>query len=418
VKVLILSINYWPEVTGIGAFTTYRAEYLARSGHDVEVCTSFPYYPEWRVPKEYAGKFALTEEHNGVKIVRSYLYVPNPVTAARRILHEASFIFSCTLRALMRRRPDVLLVVSPPLGLAATAILLSRVWRVPFVFDVEDLQPDSASDLEMLPAWAIKLLYKLENAAYRNARLVTTLTASMKNKIVGKGIPREKVEVLEPRMDDSMTTLLKEEGREFRRRYGLGEKFLVTHSGNMGVKQGLEVILNAAALNRADDSLLFLLVGDGADRKRVQQRAKELGLPNVRFLPLLDEDDFRGLLSASDVCLVSQQKGVTEIAFPSKIVTYLAAGRPIVASVNPQSEVARIIEKSGAGMIVEAEDAAGLLAAIRELRIQDPAAMGENGRRHARERWSAVPVLGHMEQCLSAVAGSAIGSIMKEGVSQ
>ena len=417
-KVLILSINYWPEVTGIGAFTTYRAEYLARAGHDVEVCTSFPYYPEWRVPREYAGKFALTEEHNGVKIVRSYLYVPNPVTAVRRILHEASFIFSCTLRALMRRRPDVLLVVSPPLGLAATAILLSRVWRVPFVFDVEDLQPDSASDLEMLPAWAIKLLYKLENAAYRNARLVTTLTASMKNKIVGKGIPREKVEVLEPRMDDSMTTLLKEEGREFRRRYGLGEKFLVTHSGNMGVKQGLEVILNAAALNRADDSLLFLLVGDGADRKRVQQRAKELGLPNVRFLPLLDEDDFRGLLSASDVCLVSQQKGVTEIAFPSKIVTYLAAGRPIVASVNPQSEVARIIEKSGAGMIVEAEDAAGLLAAIQELRIQDPAAMGENGRRHARARWSAVPVLGHMEQCLSAVAGSAIRSIMKEGVSQ
>jgi len=417
-KVQILSINYWPEVTGIGAFTTYRAEYLAGAGHDVEVCTSFPYYPEWRVPREYAGKFALTEEHNGVKIVRSYLYVPNPVTAVRRILHEASFIFSCTLRALMRRRPDVLLVVSPPLGLAATAILLSRVWRVPFVFDVEDLQPDSASDLEMLPAWAINLLYKLENAAYRNARLVTTLTASMKNKIVGKGIPWEKVEVLEPRMDDSMTTLLKEEGREFRRRYGLGEKFLVTHSGNMGVKQGLEVILNAAALNRADDSLLFLLVGDGADRKRVQQRAKELGLPNVRFLPLLDEDDFRGLLSASDVCLVSQQKGVTEIAFPSKIVTYLAAGRPIVASVNPQSEVARIIEKSGAGMIVEAEDAAGLLAAIQELRIQDPAAMGENGRRHARARWSAVPVLGHMEQCLSAVAGSAIRSIMKEGVSQ
>ncbi|MGD0156732.1 MAG: glycosyltransferase family 4 protein [Terracidiphilus sp.] len=417
-KILILSINYWPEVTGIGAFTTYRAEYLAGAGHDVEVCTSFPYYPEWRVPREYAGKFALTEEHNGVKIVRSYLYVPNPVTAVRRILHEASFIFSCTLRALMRRRPDVLLVVSPPLGLAATAILLSRVWRVPFVFDVEDLQPDSASDLEMLPAWAINLLYKLENAAYRNARLVTTLTASMKNKIVGKGIPWEKVEVLEPRMDDSMTTLLKEEGREFRRRYGLGEKFLVTHSGNMGVKQGLEVILNAAALNRADDSLLFLLVGDGADRKRVQQRAKELGLPNVRFLPLLDEDDFRGLLSASDVCLVSQQKGVTEIAFPSKIVTYLAAGRPIVASVNPQSEVARIIEKSGAGMIVEAEDAAGLLAAIQELRIQDPAAMGENGRRHARARWSAVPVLGHMEQCLSAVAGSAIRSIMKEGVSQ
>ncbi len=204
-KVLILSINYWPEVTGIGAFTTYRAEYLAKAGHDVEVCTSFPYYPEWKVPKEYAGKIALTEERNGVRIVRSYLYVPNPVTSLKRILHESSFIISSALRALGRRRPDVLLVVSPPLGLAVTAILLSRLWRVPFVFDVEDLQPDSASDLGMLPGWAIKLLYRLEKAAYRRARLVTTLTASMRKKIVEKGIEEAKVELLEPRMDESLT---------------------------------------------------------------------------------------------------------------------------------------------------------------------------------------------------------------------
>jgi len=192
-KILILSINYWPEVTGIGAFTTYRAEHLARAGHDVEVCTSFPYYPEWRVPREYAGRLAMTEERNGVKIVRSYLYVPNPVTSFKRILHEGSFILSSAVRAGMRKRPDVLLAVSPPLGLAVTAILLSRMWRIPFVFDVEDLQPDSASDLGMLPAWAVRLLYGLEKAAYRHARLVTTLTPSMRKKIVDKGIAEEKV---------------------------------------------------------------------------------------------------------------------------------------------------------------------------------------------------------------------------------
>ena len=245
-KIMILSVNYWPEVTGIGAVTTYRAEHLAAAGHEVEVCTTFPYYPDWEVPQEYSGKLGLKEKRNGVRIVRSYAYIPNPVKSLNRILFEASFIIGVTIRVLLRKRPDVLLVVSPPLGLAATAILLSRLWSIPYVFDVEDLQPDSASDLGMLPKWAVRLLYKVENAAYRHARLVTTLTPSMRQKIVNKGLAEDKVELLEPRMDDSFIDLLPEEGKKFRRRYDLGEKFLVTHSGNMGVKQGLDVILDAA----------------------------------------------------------------------------------------------------------------------------------------------------------------------------
>src|SRR6185437_7454113 len=210
-RILILSINYWPEVTGIGAFTTYRAEYLAAAGHEVEVCTTFPYYPEWKVPKAYAGRLISSEERNGVRILRSYAYVPGRVTAIRRIFHEASFIASSLVRAAARKKPDVLLVVSPPLGLALPAIVLSRMWRIPYVFDVEDLQPDSAADLGMLPSWAVKLLYRLEIAAYRNAGLVTTLTPAMKRKIVGKGIAKEKVALVEPRMDDSLAGLSSDE---------------------------------------------------------------------------------------------------------------------------------------------------------------------------------------------------------------
>lgn len=415
-KIMILSINYWPEVTGIGAFTTYRAEYLANAGHDVEVCTSFPYYPEWRIPKEYAGKIALTEQRNGVRIVRSYLYVPKPVTSLKRILHEASFVLSSAVRVLTRRRPDVLLVVSPPLGLAVTAILLNRLRNIPFVFDVEDLQPDSAADLSMLPGWIIRILYKLEKAAYNHAQLVTTLTPGMRKKIVEKGIAEAKVELLEPRMDESLRSLLPAEGAEFRDRYNLGERFLVTHSGNMGVKQGLDVVLNAAALSKDDDSLCFLFVGDGADCERIRRRTSGLNLQNVRFLPLLSESEFRGLLEASDVCLVSQQKAVSEIAFPSKIVTYLAAGRPIIATVNPDSEVARVMQASGAGMVVDPENPEALLAAILELRGQDRRTYSENARRYASERWSSIRVLGNLEQSLMTVAGSAAGSMMKEGV--
>jgi colanic acid biosynthesis glycosyl transferase WcaI len=410
-KVLILSINYWPEVTWIGAFTTYRAEHLAAAGHDVEVCTAFPYYPEWKVPAPYAGKVALSEKRNGVKIVRSYVYVPNPVTALKRVLHEASFITSSTIRALARKRPDVLLVVSPPLGLAASAILLSRLWRIPYVFDVEDLQPDAAAELGMLPGWAIKLLYRVEEAAYRYARLVTTLTPSMRKKIVAKGVAEEKVELLEPRMDDSLVDLMPEEGTAFRERYSLGEKFLVTHSGNMGVKQGLDVVLNAARLLRGDNSILFLFVGNGADYKRLRHRSAQLQLDNVQFLPLLDQVDFRGCLAASGVCLVTQQQSASEIAFPSKIVTYLAAGRPIVASVNPECEVARVIQESGAGRVVDAEEPEALSFALQELRSEDLCKFGENAREYANLRWSSVRVLGHVERSLIAAAGPGIGSV-------
>lgn len=411
-KVLILSINYWPEVTGIGAFTTYRAEHLVASGHEVEVCTTFPYYPEWKVPAPYAGKLVQSEERNGVRIVRSYAYIPNPVTATKRVLHEASFIASATIRALARKRPDVLLVVSPPLGLAAAAVLLSRMWGIPYVFDVEDLQPDAAADLGMLPNWAVKILYKVEELAYRHARLVTTLTPSMRKRIVEKGVPEDKVALLEPRMDDSLVHFGADEGSSFRQRNGLGNKFLITHSGNMGVKQGLDVVLDAAALSNGEDSPLFLLVGHGADCERIKRRAAKLNLANIRFLPLLSEADFRGLLAASDICLVTQQKSVAEIAFPSKVVTYLAAGRPILASVNRACEVARVIEESGAGRVVDAQDPGALWLALEEMRRENLSEYCERARAYANLRWSSVRVLGNLERNLAAAAGPAVSSLV------
>ena len=414
-KVLILSINYWPEVTGIGAFTTYRAEYLAAVGHDVEVCTTFPYYPEWKVPQDYAGKFVLRERRNGVQVSRSYAYIPSSTTSLKRVLHEATFIASSMISAFFHKRPDLLLVVSPPLGLALPAILLSRLWRVPYIFDVEDLQPDSAAELNMLPSWALKLLYKVERAAYRNAALVTTLTNGMRNRIIDKGVPAEKVELLEARVDDSLFNIGSNEGSAFKARYGLQDKFLVTHSGNMGVKQGLDVIVDAALLNKSDDSVHFLLVGDGAVCERIRQRVAELELHNVSFLPLLQAEDFRGLLAASDVCLLTQQKSVSEIAFPSKIVTYLAAGRPVIASVNPNCEIAQTIRESGAGKIVAPEDGAALLNAIREFRGEDLREYGQNAQEYANRRWSSVRVLGHLERSLLSVVTSAANSLPEEG---
>ena len=168
-------------------------------------------------------------------------------------------------------------------------------------------------------------------------------------------------------------------------------------------------------MNRGDDSMLFLFVGDGSDRERIQRRADEIGLHNVRFLPLLSPADFRGLLTASGVCLVTQLHSVSEIAFPSKIVTYLAAGCPIIASVNPECEVASIIKESGSGRVVGAEQPDTLSFAIREMRAEDLHEYGENARKYAGLRWSSVRVLGHLERSLLVAAGLATSPTAYEG---
>src|ERR1700730_18622614 len=153
--VVFLGINYWPDETGIAPFTTGRCEYLASRGHQLTVFTGFPYYPTWRIPEHYRGHLVSREERNGVTILRSWLYVPKRVNAMRRILHEASFVAASMLRAVPRtaqRRPDLLVVTTPPLALSLSAILLSRFWKIPFVQHVPDLQPDAALDLGMLRA--------------------------------------------------------------------------------------------------------------------------------------------------------------------------------------------------------------------------------------------------------------------------
>lgn len=405
-RILILSINYWPEETGIGAFTTTRAEYLASVGHHVTVCTTFPYYPEWKVRTGYSGKLFRAEERNGVKILRSYSYVPERVTSVKRVVHEASFIAGSLMSALGSRRPDLLYVVSPPLGLGVSAQFLSRWWKIPYIFDVEDLQPDAAADLNMLPPLLLRAMYRIEKMAYRNAAVVSTLTNGMRERIIDKGIERDKVVLFEPCADESLETVSAEDGNRFRKQFDIGDKFVVSHSGNMGIKQGLEVIIHAAEKSRVDDSILFLIVGDGAARNSIKARAEELRLTNVRFLPLLDPMDFRGLLAATDIALVTQRKAVSDIVFPSKTVTYLGAGCPVVASVNEYSEVARAITESGAGLVVPPEDPAALIAGINQLKKGGLDNCRRVARAYAVERWSGARVLSFMEQTLARACSS------------
>jgi colanic acid biosynthesis glycosyl transferase WcaI len=400
-RILVLSINYWPDETGIAAFNIRRCEYLAARGHQVTICTGPPYYPQWRVPSAYRGKLIQREERNGVTILRSWMFVPQQLSTKKRVLHEASFLAGSFFRALASPKPDLIFAVSPPLGLGLTASTLGRLWKVPYIFDVEDLQPDAAVELGMMQRGRLTdFLYNVEWRAYQNAALISTLTEGMRQRIVQKGIDESKVVLFPPRADATLYTLRqRRDGAAFREKYGLTGKLIISHSGNMGVKQGLDVILQAAERSRDRDEIRYLFVGDGAMRAQLETKASARKLSNVLFLPLLESDEFAAMLAATNIALITQQRVVSDIVFPSKTVTLLSAGCPVIASVNSGSEVARAVLRSGAGLVVEPENGELLCSAINELAAspQTLARMGQQATQFAIESWDEQRTLPMME---------------------
>jgi colanic acid biosynthesis glycosyl transferase WcaI len=407
VHIHFLGINYWPEATGIAVFSTGRAEHLAACGHTVTVCTAVPYYPLWRVAEAYRRRPFARETRESVEILRCPLYVPSHVTTGRRILHEASFVAMALLRSLFCRRPDLLVVISPPLGLGIVAVLLAKLWRVPYVFHVADLQPDAAVDLGMIaPGRLTRLLYAVERVAYRHAALVSTLTETMRARVVAKGIAAEKVVLFSDWADPELFDRPAHAADpELRTELNLPrDAFLVLHAGNMGVKQGLDVVIDAAARTPTEAGVVYMLVGDGAERMRLEARVRESATRRVRMLRLQPRDRFHRLLAAADVALVTQQRTVADIVFPSKVLTLLAAGKPVVASVAAGSDVADVVRRSECGVVVPPEDPDALAAAVERFRL-DPdlrARCAAAGRAYARAHWERSGTLNHLARTLGA----------------
>jgi len=229
----------------------------------------------------------------------------------------------------------------------------------------------------------------------------------MRQKIVAKGVASDKVVLFSDWARPELFDVPAHGGgSRFRQSLGLGDELLVVHAGNMGVKQGLEVILGAAERSREDRNIKYLLVGDGSVREQLEQRVKSMQLDNIRFVPLLPDDQFLDLLAASDLSLVTQQRTVADIVFPSKVITLMSSARAIIASASPGSEVARVLKEADAGLLVAPEDPAALLDAIAALR-KDPARrakIGANGRAFAQRYWEKQRTLAILESNLLRIA--------------
>ena len=349
-RVIVWGINYAPEFTGIAPHSVALCEFLHERGHDAQMVSTFSYYPTWRKLPEDKGRLYRTDVINGVPVHRCWHFVPPRVSAVKRIIHEASFIVTSTLRTLSLRRADVYVLVSPPLLLGAAGWLVGKLKRAPFVFHVQDMQPDAAVGLGMLRAgWFIRALYALETFAYRSAARVSGITHGMLVKFRRKGVPEKKLIYFPNAIVLSADQAAPEPGA-FRRKNGLPPNdFLAVYAGNLGVKQGLDVLVDAAQMV-TDNRIRIVICGDGAQRDVLSEEIKTRQLPNVTMLPLQQGENYTALLADADLCFITQQSGSGNSFFPSKLLGLLAQSKPVITVADPESELAEAVVEGGFGL--------------------------------------------------------------------
>jgi colanic acid biosynthesis glycosyl transferase WcaI len=397
-RIIVWGVNYHPEQVGIAPYNTALCEHLTREGHDVEMVSTFAYYPMWKKAPEDEGKIFASETINGVRVHRCWHFVPGRPSGLRRIFHEASFVFTSMLRALALPRADVMVVVSPPLLLGAAAWLVGRVKRMPHVLHIQDLQPDAAVGLGMLDwEWFIAILRALELFSYRNAARVSVISEGMLRALKRRGVER-----LAHFPNWIATKDTDAPAGEFRAAHGIApDEFLLLYSGNIGVKQGLELIVEAASRVKG---MRLVICGDGAARPGLQDLIASSGSRNVTLLPLQAEGDYARMMVDADVCVISQRSGTGAAFFPSKLLSCVAFGKPVLAVADRESELARMVREEDLGMVVEHWDVAEVAAVMRGLAASRAklTRWGENGRNLA-DQFDEEMVLRNFEQVLSGV---------------
>jgi colanic acid biosynthesis glycosyl transferase WcaI len=402
-KILIYGLNYAPELIGIGKYTGELGGWLAEHGHLVRAVTAPPYYPQWRVATGYSSSRYLRETINGVLIYRCPLWVPRHPKVVYRFVHLASFAINSLPVVLIQAllwRPEIILVVQPPFLSAPGAWLAARLSGARVWMHVQDHELDAAFEVGLLRgSWLRRSLAVVERAVLSRMDRISSISSEMLRLLTQKGVPPEK-QVFFPNWVDTLQIKPMDRPSHFRKHLGLGDGDVVAlYAGNMGRKQALEHLIEAARRLERSPHLRIVLSGDGPMRLALEKEGR--GLSNVRFLPLQPAEEFNELLNLADLHLLMQRTDSTGPFMPSKLAGMLASGRPVVATVHPDSDVAHSIE--GCGRIVPPGQPVALAQAILEL-AQEPEKrrlLGERARRVAVQTWEKENILRKFEQELA-----------------
>lgn len=391
------------------ARTYEHARHWASLGHEVTVVTGFPNHPTGVIRPEYRGYFVKREQTDGIDVLRTWVYVAANKGFTKRVLNFLSFFLSSfILGALKTGRTDVVIGTSPQFFCAVSAFLLSRIKRVPFVFEVRDIWPQSAVELGALSnRLLIRALRAIESFLYRRAALIVAVADSTRQYLLEKGIPAGKIAVIPNGIDAKFLMAVVAPG-ELRSELGLEGKFIVSYIGTHGMSHALETVLNAAQLLRSDDSVHFLFVGEGAEKEKLERLAGELRLRNVTFLGEQPRETLLAFYRASNVSLVPLKKlPIFTKVLPSKLFELMGASCAIICSV--EGEAASLVEHAEAGLCIQPENVDQLVDAIRRLRSAPEvvARFGVNGRRFVTMHYLRSTLAETYLEALSKVVGGA-----------
>ncbi len=415
-RIIYVSQYFPPEPGAPAARVSELAREWAKAGHDVTVLTGMPNHPTGIIHEGYRGRAFVEENYYGVRVVRTWIYAAANRGRVRRSLAYASFATSAVAWGqLFTRRPDVIVATSPQFLCAVAGHAIATVRRVPFVFEVRDLWPESIVAVGALPAdhWLVRGLEKVEAHLYRVARKIVVVTDSFRERLLERGVDGSKIDVVKNGVDLDRFTPLSRETR-LRARLAYGSRFVVSYVGTHGMAHALDGVLDVAGSLRDRDDIRFLFVGDGAERQRLESRSKAEGLNNVTFLGALPRDDMNEVYATSDVCLVPLRKTeLFQTVIPSKIFEILAMSRPLVLSVD--GEARSIVEASGGGIFVPPEDSARMREAILNLASDRErcAAMGVAGRRFVIESFDRRRLARQYLALLEQVAGRASAASLR-----
>ncbi len=420
-KVLVISLYYEPDLCQSNVpIIRALCEDLARAGHEVTVLTSFPHYSCPAVWPEYRGRMFERDTINGVRVFRSYIYVTDKRSVSGRVFNYLSFNLSSTLAGLLTGRQDVIFVMSPPLTIGVTGWLLGRLKRIPFCYNVQDIWPEVAVKLGMLRNRRLIGFFEwLEKFIYRRARRLFVISDEFKGNLLGKGVPEDKIEVI-PNFTDTDFIRPLARDNQFARAHELTDKFVALYAGNVGLSQGLEVILDAADRLRERRDILFLIVGHGSSRDELMTEATRRGLENVRFLPLQPEAAVPLLYASCDVALIPLRHGITEHSVPCKTYSIMAAARPCIAGVDAGSNVWKLVRHADCGVCVPAEDGAALADAVRRLHADkgQAAALGRRGRAYVVQHFARSAITGRYRVALETMTAAPRNALVAEQVSE
>jgi len=401
-RVLLLGWNYAPEVAGIGPYNTELAEGLTERGHEVTAVTSFPLYPEWQL-QPGGGGFLRWEVLNGVSVRRGWAHIPRPRSAASRILFDCSVTGMALLNGLPLRGVDVVICVLPPLQMAISGLAIARLHCAATVLHLQDIVPDLAVSSGMMSdtGTAFRIARRLETFAYAHADRISVITPGFRRNLAAKGVPEEKLVTL-PNWVRLPKSVPASGALGLRAKFGLPlHGYLLIHAGNMGEKQALDGVVAAAGELEGKSEVHIVLVGDGQARAHLQAMVAERGLSNVTFLPF--QEDLASLLGAADALLLTQRPELVDSVIPSKLLAYMAAARPVLASAHPDGDTARMVTESGCGLLVNPAEADSLAVGIRTLAALPAAAAAEygaSGRRFANRLQDREAVLDRWEAML------------------